>query len=272
MTLATGKLIAGISCALLGLLLSIPASAAVQQDDLIARAVNVAGRQRMLSQRMVKAWALIGLENDSRQPKSQLLQATDEFEANLFELTAVVDAHPSLLPAMNKLRERWLGLRHETSREPRREHAAEVLEAGEATLHAAESLVQRIEALSASKEARLVNICGRQRMLSQRLIKAYAYLAWGLDSPAVMDQFVSAWSEMEATLQELHSAPENTPVLNAVLADADTHWGWLKSALGLYRENEFYPGIMDDAGENMLQTMDRATLLYQQLTSARDGS
>jgi nitrate/nitrite-specific signal transduction histidine kinase len=272
MVLATGRLIANISCALLAMLLSLPAFSAGPQDELIAKAINVAGRQRMLSQRMVKAWALIGLGNVSSQPASQLAQASEAFEANLATLAAVVEANPSLLPAMQNLRERWAVLRDETSRESRREHAAEVLNAGEAALHAAESLVARITSLSAHDEARLINVCGRQRMLSQRLVKAYAYLAWGLDSPAVMAQFVGSWNEMEAAMQELHSAPENTPVLTAVLADAQTQWGWLKSALSLYRENAFYPGIMDDAGENMLLAMDRATHLYEALLSARDGS
>lgn len=271
MVFTTGRFLTSTSCALLGLLLALPASGAVQQVDLVASAINVAGRQRMLSQRVVKAWALIGLGNESRQPRVQLLRATEAFEANLSALTAVAEAHPSLLPALERLRERWAELRHETSREPRREHAVEVLEAGEATLHAAESLVRRITALSNHEEARLVNICGRQRMLSQRLVKAYAYLAWGLDSRAVVDQFVETWNEMEATLRELHSAPQNTPTLNAVLADADTQWEWFKGALGLYRENVFYPGIMDDAGENMLLDMERATLLYQELLGARGG-
>ena len=104
MVLATGRFIAGISCALLALLLSLPAAGAFQQDGLIARAINVAGRQRMLSQRMVKAWALIGLGNATREPEVQLAQAAEAFEANLSTLGAVVEAHPSLLPEMTKLR------------------------------------------------------------------------------------------------------------------------------------------------------------------------
>ncbi len=247
-------------------------AAAGDDDAALAGAINVAGRQRMLSQRIVKAWCLLGLRNENREPRAQLFDAIERFEAQLAELTGFVQRHPRLRPALEALRARFAALDALAYEEPDRGRALDAHAAAEQVLAAAEGFVRDISALSARSQARIIELSGRQRMLSQRLVGAYALLAWGFDERAVVEQFVGAWSEFEAGLRELMAFSENTPALDTALADAEVQWHLLKSALGLYREGVFFPGIIDDAAEKILLDMENVTHLYERLLAQRTGT
>lgn len=244
------------------MLLAAPAARA-QDGDALARAIAAASHQRMLVERVTKAWCLLGLGNENRYPRVQLFDSIEGFEARLAELEVLLLDWPQLKPGIAAIRQRWQSFERIASQEPARPRALELLAAEQHVLDAGDRLVRALASQAESPTARVLDLAGRQAMLAQRLVKNYAYLAWGFDRPHVLDQFVNAWNDFEAAQARLEAFPGNTRALRDALADAAEEWGWLKGALSLYRADLFYPGIIDDSGEKLLGDIARVTTLYQ---------
>ena len=69
----------------------------------ISSAINKAGRQRMLSQRMVKSYSMIGIDVQREAAQEQLTKAIDLFELQLHEL----NTH-----RLSPFAARWIRWRH----------------------------------------------------------------------------------------------------------------------------------------------------------------
>jgi hypothetical protein len=260
------------SCLLAALVLLAPASSHAAPDSAaLVNALSVAGRQRMLGERIAKAWCLLGLGNENRQPRAQVREAIELYEEYLAELAAFVASHPRIRPGLEDLERRWRPFERLADVEPSRGKAMMLFTAGQNLIEGSERLVRALVALSGRDEAPMLTLADRQRMLGQQLVKAYCYLAWGFDQPLVLDQFVASWNEFESAQAQLRGFPGNTPALDSALDRTTEEWGWFKSALSLYKEDVFYPGIIDHAAENTLSQMDAVTALYLSMLASRSG-
>lgn len=130
------------------------------------------------------------------------------------------------------------------------------------TLLIAQTVTESIEKLAQAPSARLVNLAGRQRMLSQRLAKNYFLNAAKVESKVVQAQLVSDAADFRLALQALKAAPVSTPAIRNELELADSQWLFFESALRR---------AADDAGlhtvattsERLLGVMDKLTNLYE---------
>jgi hypothetical protein len=236
--------------------------AGAQPAAALADAVVAAGQQRMLAERITKAWCLLGLGNENRQPRAQLFEAIERFEALLAELEGFLAHDPRLHPGLDELRRRWQPFERIAGSEPVRARALELLAAEEQVLGAGDRLARALVSQAGTPVAGMLDLAGRQAMLGQRLVKGYCFLAWGFDRPRVLDQFVNAWNDFEAAQAQLQAFRGNTGAVEDALASVSEEWGWLKSSLSLYRADLFYPGIIDDSGEKILDDIERLTGLY----------
>ena len=77
---------------------------------------------------------------------------------------------------------------------------------------------------------RLVNMSGRQRMLSQRAAKFFMFREWGLPK-AVEADLAATRTEFKAALLTLRSDPESTAQIKAQIELAETQWLFFETAL-----------------------------------------
>lgn len=242
----------------------------------LASAINKAGRQRMLTQRTVKLYCLrgISLERTRIAARERQHHAMALFEQQLAELQ-VFASRESVARSLADVQRLWVPFAQLAAAEVDRDRALELVEADERLLEASDAVVTALEALSDRPHARLVNISGRQRMLSQRVAKFYLLIAWGFEDPALQAALDEARYEFEGGLAELRAAPENTSAIGYKLEEAAEQWRWLSSALDLREELVFYPTIVEDAAERMLAIMEEATRYYEEIfeqqTAARSA-
>jgi hypothetical protein len=254
------SLITAASAATLGW--SLPAQAQVVD---LSDAINKAGRQRMLSQRMGKAWLAL-LQNVERTNAQLVLdKSITLFERQLTELKAYAPT-PDVQATYSKLDLAWSEYKTAlTAKAPARDAAASLLQLDAKVLALAHLGTQQFEAALAKPLGKLVNVAGRQRMLTQRMAKFYLAITLPVDASTAKEEITKARNEFMLAMELLRNAPEATLRIKDELMLADAQWVFFDMALKQLQEGAQRPKPMADvflSSENLLTVMDRVAGLY----------
>jgi hypothetical protein len=186
-------------------------------------AVNMAGRQRMLSQRMVKAYLMLGQGIAADDARTILQGSMSQFESQLatlktFQPTSMVRS------AVVNLEGAWTKCKALLKAAPNKAGAVELYDANEALQQAAHSATLAYEDVTGAPLDHLVNLAGRQRMLSQRMAKFYFYRTWELyDIPADMEMNLSR-AHFTAVLIQIENSPLASAQIKAGVARIRREW------------------------------------------------
>jgi hypothetical protein len=234
-------------------------------------AINKAGRQRMLSQRGAKAYLALGMELPDASARQVLDASVALFDRQLVELKAYAPS-PTIKGTYQDLEAVWSDYKAAlVGAKPARERVPSLIELDGRVLALANKGTGQYESASGKSLGKLVNIAGRQRMLSQRCAKFHLALSWNAavrDAKAELDK---ARGEFVAAHRVLFDAPEATPAIRAELELAQNQWVFFENALqqgntagqGARRASEVF-----SASEHVLQVMDRVTGMYARLNLA----
>jgi hypothetical protein len=243
-------------------------SAQAQVHDM-GDAINKAGRQRMLSQRMGKAW--LALVHGVEKPMAQ--QVLDKslalFDRQLVELKAFA-ASADISSTYAKLEASWSSYKAAlVGNAPSRDNAATMLQLNAGVLALAHQGTQQFEAVQSKPVGKLVNIAGRQRMLSQRMAMFYLAARLPVDAPVATAEINKARTDFISAMAVLRQAPETTPQIQEQLQLADGQWVFFDAALKRSNASDAGSaralGEIFMASENLLSVMDRVTGLYSAL-------
>ena len=219
----------------------------------------------MLTQRMLKAYTMIGISVQKEEAEKQLSSAIALFDNQLQELMAYAPTE-AIRRSLGKVESLWQPFRATLQLPVDRSHAIELQENSDELLRASHKVVLQLEDSSGSAYGRLVNIAGRQRMLTQRIAKFYMLRAWQFENAEIRSEIEQAKNEFKGALTELHSAPENSPKLQYELLRAEKEWKLLEH--GLERNgDELIPLIVSMTSEQLLTHMNEITFLYEQLSA-----
>jgi hypothetical protein len=225
-------------------------------------AIAKAGHQRMLSQRLSKAYLALGMDVASQKAQDIMNDSMAKFDRQLVELSAfaprveIKNTYSQLGTVWTQYKTLLVG------QAPQRENAAALVELDSKVLELANQGVTQLEQLSGKAVGRLVNLAGRQRMLSQRAAKYFLAQAWKAPIPRADAEMQKARTEFASALTTLEQAPEATAAIKQELDIARQQWVFFELALA-YQGNA--ARSMENVfvlSENVLSVMEKVTSLY----------
>ena len=225
----------------------------------LSTAINRAGRLRALSQRIAKAYTQMTIDVLPEQSNDVLATAQRIVKTNLMELgrAGLSGETASLLAVCTADTERLFAL---VSGAPAASHLADVNKASDQLLASADRLTAALEGTSKSG-AKILNVAGRQRMLSQRLAKSFMLIEAGQDSAGLRKQLDAARSEFVLALDALEAAPVSTPAIKQDLLQARSQWMFYQSALD-GKDKTVARRDVATTSERILEVMDSLTGRY----------
>ena len=244
-----------------------PMSAHAQVLD-INDVINKAGRQRMLSQRMAKAYLAIGQKIQGDNADKILTLSTALFDRQLIELKAFAPT-PEIGSTYGSLESTWHDYKVAlVGSTPANTSAAKVIDLSGKVLALANQGTVQLESFSGKASGKLVNMSGRQRMLSQRMAARYLSASWGVKATACAAEMTKASEEFVKAHSLLKNAPESTPAIKAELQLVESQFTFFDIAL-----KSLKPGLGDiqaqgnvfTTSERILQVMDGVTGMYSKL-------
>jgi two-component system, response regulator PdtaR len=228
-----------------------------------AEAINRAGQLRMLSQRAVKLYALIAAGVDAGQAQPLLELTLDRSSDNLAQLGKVLSA-PTFGDLIAALQAAWQEFRVAVLSRAELARLRALDGAAEQCLQHADRLVMALEAASLGGTLHVINLAGRQRMLSQRLAKQ-ALLGAMLEGEAAQHALRDAGTTMalfEQSLGTLRQLPLTTPEIREGLDAGSMAWGTLLAAMARMHEPDARRELAA-ASEALLETLELLTDRYE---------
>ncbi|PKO67918.1 MAG: response regulator receiver protein [Betaproteobacteria bacterium HGW-Betaproteobacteria-16] len=195
------------------------------QSAHFAEGVNRAGQLRMLSQRLVKHWLLRLAGVQVTQHLALQTDSAQRIDANLALLGKNL-SQPTCGDLLADVVTDWKALKKALKAAPAPDQLAPLNALAERLLQDAERLTTSLEGAGSVAPLRMLNMAGRQRMLSQRFAKASLLGVLESGDPQLQHQaeMEAARQAFEQGLTYLNGLPLSTPDIRRTLESAAEGW------------------------------------------------
>jgi len=225
-------------------------------------AVNIAGKQRMFTQRMLKDYAMSGMGNTFGKPEEDLknvIAQFDDAQASLMKFAKSEDTK-NAIEAVDKL---WSELKKELEAKPSKDKVQTLQIKLDELLKNANDATMAFVKESGNSSSEIVNIAGRQRMLSQRMAGLYMLQVWGVEDPKFKDKLMDSMTLFKTSLEKLDKYEKNSEDIKKILLKVKRSFRFFE--MMSKSTQRFIPTLIYKKSNDILMDMNEITIQYTQL-------
>jgi len=222
-------------------------------------AVDIAGKQRMFTQRMLKDYAMVGMGNTYGKPAEDLKKISADFQDHMDSLAAYTKSD-EVKKSIEKIEALWIPLKKTLAESPSREKVENLQVDLDVLLKAADDTTKLFAKESGKVSGETVNKAGRQRMLSQRMASLYMLKVWEVEDPQFKTKLDDAMKLFKTSLAELEKSSLNTDEIKALLAKVKRSFMFFE--MMSKSKSKFVPTLIYKKSNDILTNMNSATQKY----------
>ena len=226
----------------------------------VFKLIDIAGKQRMLSQRIAKDYLYVGKKIATSKADKQLKASLSEFLKIHNELsTLITDAEIKNLLDFVTLSSNEL--KETANKDFTLDNAQLIVDLTESMLEGNQYIVDSLKKVYKVKESNLLEKAAKQRMLSQRIAKYYIAYQSGIKDENTVNSMKETVKKFSENLDLLLKNKNNTVEINKKLNSINKLW---KIVHKFYNniEKGGLPLIVFNTTDNITKKMDEITQLY----------
>jgi len=222
--------------------------------------LNLAGKQRMLSQRIAKDYIYRGNNIAKTKANKQLKESMNRFLTAHKKLqSSVQDTEIKNLLSFVELS--FSDLKDILSNKFTMDNAQLILDLSESMLEGSQYTFDSLQKSFKMKESNIIDRVTEERMLSQRIAKYYISYQIGIKDKNTVDMMKETVQQFSDNLDILMKNKSNTPQINQKLKDINKLW---KIVHKFYNniEKGGLPLIVFNSTDKITKKMDEVTKMY----------